>query len=150
MARRAIHPETRDVWPKALLAFGAGLLVFLVLAAIVLKLVFDTAPRWPAPGAALKDGVASPALQVAPAGDLAAFRAREDEELARLGWVDRATGIARIPVANAMAIVARDGLPDWPASGAAAKDECALLERNVPRAPQAADGCARDEEATRP
>jgi hypothetical protein len=53
----------------------------------------------------------APRLQVAPAEDLAALRAREQQALERLGWVDRERGLARIPVQAAMAILAEHGWP---------------------------------------
>ena len=46
-------------------------------------------------------------LQPAPAQDIAAFRADKQRLLSTYGWVDRAHGIARIPIDRAMALVAR-------------------------------------------
>ncbi|MBZ9797277.1 hypothetical protein [Mesorhizobium sp. ES1-4] len=132
---KALHPETRDVWPRALLLFGLGLLVFLALAAIALKLVFNTSPYWPLgnKGTASK---ASPVLQRSPGADLATFRKQEDEELGKLAWVDRGAGMARIPIEDAMKLVATRGLPDWADAAASATQDCGLLEGQVPRAPQ--------------
>ena len=45
-------------------------------------------------------------LQPAPAQDIAAFRAGKRRLLSTYGWVDRAHGIARIPIERAMALVA--------------------------------------------
>ncbi|MEI9421163.1 hypothetical protein O7A70_08295 [Mesorhizobium sp. Cs1299R1N1] len=135
---KASHPETRDVWPRALLLFGVALLVFLALAALALKLIFDTAPYWPLVNAG-KTSEAGPALQRLPGADLAAFRKREDEELGRLAWVDRGAGIARIPIQDAMKLVAAQGLPDWAGAAASPGQDCGLLEDQVPRAPQASD-----------
>jgi hypothetical protein len=129
-------PETRDVSPRALLLFGGGLVVFLVLTVVVLGLIFDTKAYWPLPGAAWQGNEATPAMQRFPALDLATFREREDKELAKLGWVDRQAGIARIPIKDAMELVAKNGLPDW-SKQVNASGECALLDENVPRAPQA-------------
>jgi hypothetical protein len=140
MAESIHPPETRDVWPGALVAFGIGLLIFLAVSAVVLKLVFDTMPLWPPPGPATRSSDRSPALQRTPESDLAAFRSREDKELTALGWVDRTAGIARIPIEDAMKLIARGDLPDWSAHTAVPDDGCALLEENVPRAPQV-DGC---------
>lgn len=142
MAESLRPPETRDVWPRALVAFGVGLLVFLAVSAIVLKFVFDTTPVWPPPGAAAEGDGESPALQRAPEGDLEGFRAREDRDLTTLGWVDRSAGIARIPIEDAMKLVVQDGLPNWPKGAGATDDECALLDQDVPRVPQA--GNCRD------
>ena len=56
-----------------------------------------------------------PRLEVSPVEDLAAFRAREDAILDGWGWVEPDKGIVRIPVAEAMRLVAERGLPAWPA-----------------------------------
>jgi hypothetical protein len=135
-ARRT--PETRDVWPAWLLGFAAALVVFLALTLLVLGAVFDARPRWPAPGAADRPNAASPALQAQPREDLDAYRRRKQAELETLGWQDRAAGIARIPIEDAMRIVAERGLPDWRGEAQARQaGECGLLLDAVPRAPQA-------------
>jgi hypothetical protein len=64
------------------------------------------------------------------------LRRSEDKALAEIGWVDRKAGIARIPIDDAMKIVAEQGLPDW--SQPTAGTECGLLQGQVPRAPQSA------------
>lgn len=138
MAEARRTPETRDVWPAWLLGFAAALVVFLALALLVLGAVFDARPRWPAPGAADRPNAASPALQAQPREDLAAYRRRKQAELETLGWQDRAAGIVRIPIEDAMRIVAERGLPDWRGEAQATQaGECGLLLDAVPRAPQA-------------
>lgn len=121
MAEATRCPETRDVWPKALLVAGGGLLVFLVVAVVILRLIFGAASSWPLPGAASRDNEASPVLQTHAAADLAAFRNAEEKELHRLGWVDRDAGMARIPIEDAMQLVVRNGLPDRSDRAAPAK-----------------------------
>lgn len=141
MAESRRMPETRDVWPGTLLAFVAGLVVFLAVALVALNVIFDARPDWPQPGAAQTSNEASPALQRAPGEDFAAFRQKKEAELAAIGWVDKANGVARIPIQDAMRIVAEKGLPHWPAQGAAASaqlsQECRTLLATVPRSPQA-------------
>jgi hypothetical protein len=56
-----------------------------------------------------------PRLQSDPAADMRAFHAKELHELDSTGWVDRAHGVVHIPVEDAMRIVAREGIPGWPA-----------------------------------
>jgi hypothetical protein len=125
-------PERRDVSPGWVTAMGAALAGLLAVSFAVLWLVFGAWSSGPAVGRKLPD----------PAGDLASFRANEQQELASLGWIDRQAGIARIPVADAMALIARAGrLPDWSAQTPVSA-ECKLLESNVPRNPAAAD-CRR-------
>ena len=50
----------------------------------------------------------------APELDLAAFRAQEDAILESYAWVDKERGIVRIPVAEAMRIVAERGILVFP------------------------------------
>jgi hypothetical protein len=119
-----------------LLAFGGALLLFVALAAIGVKLIFDTVPTWlPQPANVSPQ---SPDLQTAPKQDLTAFRSEEDRQLKTLGWVDRNAGIARIPIDDAMWAVVSNGLPDWsqPGGAGARSDDCALLTAAVPRAPR--------------
>ena len=47
----------------------------------------------------------SPALQNAPAHDLAAFRAQKHALLNEYGWIDRDRGIVRIPIERAMSLL---------------------------------------------
>jgi hypothetical protein len=52
-----------------------------------------------------------PQLQQTPVLDLRAVRAEEDHVLNSYGWVDQPKGIVRIPVAQAIDILAKRGLP---------------------------------------
>jgi len=52
-----------------------------------------------------------PLLQVSPPADLEAFRAREQAELETYGWVNRTSGLVRIPIEEAMRLLAQKGLP---------------------------------------
>jgi len=54
-----------------------------------------------------------PRLQVQPFQDVAALRAEEQALLTSAAWVDEKAGIARIPIDEAMKIVAEKGLPHW-------------------------------------
>jgi hypothetical protein len=58
---------------------------------------------------------AFPRLVTSEPAALAAFRAQEDELLTSYGWVEKDRGIARMPIAEAMRIVAERGLPKFPA-----------------------------------
>jgi hypothetical protein len=68
-----------------------------------------------------------PQLQSAPQSDMAQLRAQQQRALEAIGWVDRDRGIARIPVAAAMDLLARTpaptAAPAAPASAAPASDE---------------------------
>src|ERR1017187_7787739 len=52
-----------------------------------------------------------PQLQAAPIPDLKAVRAAEEQVLNSYGWVDQQKGIVRIPIARAMELVVKKGLP---------------------------------------
>jgi hypothetical protein len=53
----------------------------------------------------------APRLQVHPAEDLVDYQAREKEQLASYGWVDREKGVVRIPIDRAMDLLVERGLP---------------------------------------
>jgi hypothetical protein len=55
-----------------------------------------------------------PTLQPDDVADLSKMRADENEILNSYGWVDQANGVARIPVDQAMKMVAQQGLPARP------------------------------------
>ena len=57
----------------------------------------------------------SPRLQPNPRDDMARFYAEEMQRLNGTGWVDKAHGVVHIPIADAMKLVAKEGIPGWPA-----------------------------------
>ncbi len=117
--------EKRDVNVRQVTLFGVGLVVVIGIGAIVSMwfvfkyLAFRTTPGPPPSplfeAQALPPG---PRLQATPAMDLKAHRAAEESRLHSYGWVDRNAGIVRIPVEQAMDLVAKKGLPYWPPSAA--------------------------------
>lgn len=56
----------------------------------------------------------APQLRVNAKLELAQLRAYEQGMLTVHEWIDKDGGVARIPIARAMAIVAERGLPAWP------------------------------------
>jgi len=52
-----------------------------------------------------------PQLQKEPIPDLKAVRDAEEQMLNSYGWVDRQKGVARMPIARAMELLVRKGLP---------------------------------------
>jgi hypothetical protein len=66
------------------------------------------------PSDAPRLATAKPRLEIDPAADLAAFRAQQQQALGSYGWVDRAHGVVRIPIDQAMQDVAKAGIKDWP------------------------------------
>lgn len=61
-----------------------------------------------------------PRLQTDPKKDLRDLRAEEHETLESYRWVDRNSGVVRIPIEDAMRLVLQRGLPARPAAPAAA------------------------------
>lgn len=104
--------EPRDASPRAIVWFGAGLMLTLVVAFAVVHF-FEKALRrdvpitTPAPTAAF----GSPPLQTVASEDLARFRGEQARKLHSYGWVDRRKGIIRIPIERAMDLIAERGLP---------------------------------------
>ena len=101
-----------DIAPRPILwvAFTIGAVVLLVIAVVFLLLhLWNTAPgedrvRMPDPVA-----VPGPALETAPQPDLATYLAQKHRQLDTAGWVDAQRGIAHIPIADAMALLAASG-----------------------------------------
>lgn len=60
-----------------------------------------------------------PLLQADPPGELAAHLAEQRALVSGYAWIDENTGIARIPVDRAMAIVAENGIPEFAPLGVA-------------------------------
>ena len=93
--------------PITLVGLAIGGVVALVVGLVILLLQFwDTAPgedrlRRPGPVA-----VPGPALESAPQPDLATYLAQKQRLLETTTWVDAQRGIARIPVTDAMALLA--------------------------------------------
>lgn len=106
--------EVADAPPLKL--FLAGVLALVCIGVILLLVwgmkawITDARDRPPASAIArMPIEAPAPRLQRSPARDLQTFRAAEDKELHALGWVDRGAGIARIPIENAMALLATRG-----------------------------------------
>lgn len=52
-----------------------------------------------------------PVLQVSPSADLNFFRKKEQAQLETYGWINRTSGIVRVPIERAMELVLNQGLP---------------------------------------
>ena len=109
--------EVTDVDPRAIARSGAILAGTIV---VTLLLVYGFMEYLSARRAKLDVPVSPlarpqippiPRLQVNPAEELAAMRAREEEILNSYGWIDREEGLVRIPIARAKELLAERGLP---------------------------------------
>jgi hypothetical protein len=117
------HHEHSDVNITAILAFGAGLFVAIVIVSFVVGGFFkyldarerrQPTPEFPLAATQENRLPPEPRLQTNPRQDLADQRAREDEALAGYSWVDRNAGIVRIPIDEAIKKTLERGLPARP------------------------------------
>ena len=128
------NPEVRhegsDVNVRAILGWGAGLLVAAVLIHFVVWLLFlyfsgrettRDAVDYPLAAGRATRVPPEPRLQTTPRDDLRALRAREQEILSSYGWVDKTTGVVRIPIDEAMKLTLQRGLPARSATGESKK-----------------------------
>ena len=119
--------ETRDIKVRPLAAFVAGLTVVGVFVYLVIFVLFrlfsgqaasqdaqlapSAAASKPAPGPGGERLPPEPRIQANPGVDMKRLRDDEEAILTTYGWVDRATGVARIPIDVAMKQVVEEGLP---------------------------------------
>ena len=66
---------------------------------------------------------AFPRLQISPPAELKEFREREKAELNSYGWINRTSGVARIPITRAMDLILQNGLPSREGTNASATGE---------------------------
>ena len=126
--RHEVQPQ-----PIGRIALAAGLVLFTVLISLLTVWVMlswwtkarplDASVRQRgtiiAPNLALLNRFPKPDLQMNPHADLVAFRAREDAELNGYGWINRTSGVVRIPIERAMDLIAQRGLPTRSTNGPA-------------------------------
>ena len=115
-----VHHEESDVNIRAILGFGAGLIV---VTAVVYVFIFGLfkyfdaresvqgVAEYPLAAAQGRRDPPEPRLQTDPRQDLADLRAKEEELLESYGWVDKNAGIVRIPIDAAMKLTLERGLP---------------------------------------
>jgi hypothetical protein len=111
--------EVEDIRATPVLKFLVGLAVTCVVVALLLvafyrgmrSYVAGLQPPPPHMKFEADRKAAGPLLEENPVSDFAAFRAQEDRALSTYGWVDKGRGVARIPVQEAMRLLAERGLP---------------------------------------
>ena len=115
MSIPAARREVSDV-TGGFIVFAFALMIFLIgLAGLLCWWIFPRAPHpslvpYPVPH------YPPPQLQAAPHEDMVRFYRQELAQIDSFGWVDRAKGIVRMPVDQAMRAIAREGIADWPSS----------------------------------
>jgi hypothetical protein len=115
---RPIGYEVRDVNVWAVGKFAIGLVLLCIFAVVVLLGYFkflETSAGPIAPPA--RDVRPQPRLETAPILELKAMRDAEDKVLNSYGWVDQPKGQVRIPIAQAIDLLAQRGLPARPQNG---------------------------------
>ena len=115
-----VHHETTDVDIRGILIFGAGLIVSAIVISIAVWVLFRyfearetrrVAPEYPLAATQESRMPPEPRLQTNPREDLEQLRTQENQILNSYGWVDKNSGVARIPIEEAMKLVVQRGLP---------------------------------------
>jgi len=125
--------ERKDVDVKQIGSFGVGLLIATGIAALAMLGLFkwfthrEEQKNAPVPQAMMNQRMkqppaGQPQLQAEPIGELKEMRDAEEMVLTSYGWADQARGVARIPVAEAINIIAAKGLPSKPSSAGLEND----------------------------
>ena len=106
--------EESDVNVIAVGKFGIALLLVTILAMALLVGVFNYFKASEGGEAITVDPAKvfpQPQLEKTPIPDLKAIHDAEDQVLNTYGWVDQQKGVVRIPIAQAMDLVVKKGLP---------------------------------------
>jgi len=121
MAKTAeVQHEESDVNIRAILGFGAGLMIVTAIICFLLWLLFGYFVSREARSGAREFPLAveqqnrmppEPRLQTNPKEELRALQARDEALLKSYGWTDKDAGIARIPIEEAMKLTVQRGLP---------------------------------------
>lgn len=121
MAEQDPDFETRDLPPGGILLFAVGLLVVLGMFFLAMRLSIDWV--WPLANTSVDDSgyfvnalqpARGPNLEPNPQTGLERVMYEERTELNSYDWVDRKHGVVHIPIARAMDLIAKRGLPKHP------------------------------------
>jgi hypothetical protein len=116
----AIHHETSDANVNAVFGFGVAMMLAGAVVLFLVWLLFGYFSGREAGAGTREFPLAAdqqnrlppePRLQTSPRQDLIDLRASEDAILNSYGWVDKAGGIVRIPIGEAMKLTVERGLP---------------------------------------
>jgi hypothetical protein len=142
--------EKRDAHPAALLQFGFWMAVVLALTLVAMKWTFDFFSRTEPLGAPASPFAKQenqipprPRLQVEPHLELKDYCEAQQQQVDTYGWVDKQSGIVRVPIDRAMDMVLTRGLPARPAmppqSGVISDSGGPSVGPMIPRTPKAPD-----------
>jgi len=119
-----------DVSVLGIFSFCVGLLVSAILIQGMIWLLFQyfseresvrLAPEYPLAAGQETRLPPEPRLQTDPRADLQELRAHESSMLSTYGWVDKSTGVVRIPIDAALKLTLQRGLPARSGPGDAQK-----------------------------
>ena len=96
------HEPDRPRLTALMLGAGAVLVTIAIAAGVASLISARPGSRATHPASAVAE---QPRLEVAPAQDIAAYRAEKEHLLHTYAWVDRPQGIVRIPIERAMALL---------------------------------------------
>jgi hypothetical protein len=131
-----VSHERKDVNVFQITAFGIGLLISTIVVVFAMWALFDffysredkkNAPNPPAMMTERLKLPPEPRLQAEPKIELKELRQDEDTILNNFGWIDPNKGIVRIPIDQAIDIVARKGLPSKPSPAGLDNDGYRML-----------------------
>jgi hypothetical protein len=108
-------PEVQPAHDVSMRGIGAGFALIvggIVLAGVAGWLAYDRLSAAQGPDKPARMRVQGPSLEAAPQVPRAAYEAEKARLLTGYGWVDRQAGIARIPVEQAMRVLAARAAPD--------------------------------------
>lgn len=114
-----LHHEESDVDSRAILRFGAWLVVVMVGVYAGVWLIFGAFDRRETAGAVRDFPLAvdrnelppQPRLQIEPRQEYRELQRRDEALLNTYGWADREAGLVRIPIGEAMRLTVERGLP---------------------------------------
>jgi hypothetical protein len=109
-AKTAFEPTDWNLAPIA--AIYAGILALLVVSCLAMIIAYPAS--LPDVSRTLRINPPGPRLQTSDEADLRRFRAEEDRKLNGYYWIDKQTGVAHIPIGEAMQKLARSGIDGFP------------------------------------
>ena len=111
--------ETRDVNIRLISLFGLSMVVLLAGSLALMGWLFGVLAGEPVghgrstPRAEMRSRPPAPRLQTSPTRDMQEMLHAENARLQSYGWIDHASGMARMPIDRAMELLATQGLPSW-------------------------------------
>ena len=131
-AKLPIEHELSDANASPIIKFSIFLIAVVIVVAGLMVVFFnfmearearEKAGRYPLAAGIARPLPPTPRLQTYPFGDIKTLRQEQNQYIERYEWIDKGSGVVRIPVERAMEVLAERGLPHRetppPVSGAA-------------------------------